>query len=343
MSERYVPVGWNVSKIVYDAVAVAIIVIYVGVFLWVTPAFQHVTLPLDDYTMRMNAFGTCAFLLLSLILAIGPAARLDPRFLPLLYNRRHLGLLTAAVAMTHAYAALDWYFSFSPYDRFEMLLRGNTSFARVHGFPFEVFGIFALLVLLLLAATSHDFWLRFLTPQWWKALHMALYAAYLSVVAHISLGALQAAENPFLAVVTVLCAAGVAALHVAASRRTTTEAALVDGWLYAGPAAAIEEDHGIVVTPPNAEPIAVFRHAGRLSAVSNLCAHQNGPLGEGRVIDGCITCPWHGYQYRLEDGRAPPPFTETLATFRVSSVDGHVWVDPVPNPPGTFVEPVSVP
>jgi nitrite reductase/ring-hydroxylating ferredoxin subunit len=120
------------------------------------------------------------------------------------------------------------------------------------------------------------------------------------------------------------------------------EAPLVDGWLDAGPVTAIDEDHGIVVTPAGAEPIAVFRHAGALSAVTNLCAHQNGPLGEGRVIDGCVTCPWHGYQYRLEDGCAPPPFTEKLATFRLRIVDGRVWVDPGPNPPGTFVEPVPV-
>lgn len=342
MTERYVPVGWNVSKIVYDVIVLAVVGVYVGVFLWVAPAFQHVTLPLDDETMQMNAFGTCAFLLLSLILAIGPAARLDARFLPLLYNRRHLGVITAAVAMTHAYAALDWYFSYGVFGRFEMLLRGNTSFSMAHGFPFEVFGIFALAVLLLLAATSHDFWLRFLTPPGWKALHMALYLAYASVVAHIALGALQAAQSPFLAIVVGLCAIGVAALHVAASRRPF-DAALVDGWLYAGPVTAIEEDHGIVVTPAGAEPIAVFRHAGRLSAVTNLCVHQNGPLGEGRVIDGCITCPWHGYQYRLEDGRAPPPYTDALATFQLRIVDGHVWIDPAPNPPGTYVEPVAVP
>src|SRR5271165_2626734 len=242
MSERYVPVGWNVAKIVYDAVALGVIGVYISVFLWVAPSVQHVTLPLDDYTMRMNAFGTCAFLLLSLILSIGPAARLDPRFLPLLYNRRHLGVLTTAVATTHAYAALDWYFSYGRWDRFEMLLRGNTSFFQVHGFPFEIFGIFSLLVLFLLATTSHDFWLRFLTPPVWKALHMALYAAYLSVVAHISFGALQASQNPLLAVVVGFCVVGVAALHVAASRRRATEAALVDGWLDAGLAAAIAEE-----------------------------------------------------------------------------------------------------
>jgi nitrite reductase/ring-hydroxylating ferredoxin subunit/DMSO/TMAO reductase YedYZ heme-binding membrane subunit len=343
MTERYVPVGWNVTKIVYDAVALVLIGVYIGVFLWVAPSFQHVTLPLDAYTMRMNAFGTCAFLLMSLILAIGPATRLDPRFLPLLYNRRHFGVLTAAVATTHAYAALDWYFSYGRWDRFEMLLRGNTSYFQMHGFPFEIFGIFSLLVLFLLAATSHDFWLRFLTPPIWKALHMTLYAAYLSVVAHISLGALQVAQNPFLAVVVGFCIVGVAALHLAASRQRATDAGLVDGWLDAGPIDAIGEGLGVVVTPPNADPIAVFRHAGRLSAVTNLCAHQNGPLAEGTIIDGCITCPWHGYQYRFEDGRAPPPFTETLATFQLRIVDGRVWVDPVPNLPGTVAAPVPVP
>ncbi|MGE0222803.1 MAG: ferric reductase-like transmembrane domain-containing protein, partial [Acetobacteraceae bacterium] len=174
MSARYEPVGWNTSKIVYDAVALAAILLYLGLFLGLAPRFQTITQPLDDYAVRMHAFGTCAFLLLTLILCIGPAARLDPRFLPFLYNRRHLGVMTAAVALTHAWVALDWYFAYSPRSRWQVLLDGNTSFFQVQGFPFEIFGIFALLVLLLLAATSHDFWLSFLTPPVWKALHMAL-------------------------------------------------------------------------------------------------------------------------------------------------------------------------
>ena len=88
--------------------------------------------------------------------------------------------------------------------------------------------------------------------------------------------------------------------------------------------------------------MAIFRHGGRLSAVSNLCAHQNGPLGEGRIVDGCITCPWHGYQYRPEDGCAPPPFTERLATYRLRIENGRCCSIRVANPPGTLVEPVAV-
>ena len=72
----------------------------------------------------------------------------------------------------------------------------------------------------------------------------------------------------------------------------------------------------------------MFRDGSQIGALTNLCAHQNGPLGEGRIINGCVTCPWHGYEYRLEDGCAPPPFTEKLATYRVRLRDGVIEVDP---------------
>ena len=90
------------------------------------------------------------------------------------------------------------------------------------------------------------------------------------------------------------------------------------------------------------ERAAVFRYDGKLSAVSNVCAHQNGPLGEGRVIDGRVTCPWHGFQYRATDGRAPEPFTEKIATYRLKLDGKRVLLDPRACPPGTAIEPVRV-
>jgi nitrite reductase/ring-hydroxylating ferredoxin subunit len=140
----------------------------------------------------------------------------------------------------------------------------------------------------------------------------------------------------------------VAGLHVIAGRRerqretAIAPPAVASPWVVAGPVDAIRESQAIVVHLQDAEPVAIFRHSGRLSAVSNLCAHQNGPLGEGRIVDGCITCPWHGYQYRLDDGCAPPPFTERLATYRLRVENGMVLLDPRANAPGTLVEPVSV-
>jgi sulfoxide reductase heme-binding subunit YedZ len=91
------------------------------------------------------------------------------------------------------------------------------------------------------------------------------------------------------------------------------------------------------------ERVAVFRYGNAVSAISNVCQHQNGPLGEGRIVRGCVVCPWHGYEYRPDTGASPPPFTEKVPTFRVRIHDGRVLVHPQPLPPGTRVEPARIP
>ena len=88
MGVAYVSVQWNRQKRFYDAVLVAGVGSYLALFGVVTKRlFPLVT----DEIMLMRAFGTAAFLLLHIILCIGPICRLNPRFLPLLYNRRHAG------------------------------------------------------------------------------------------------------------------------------------------------------------------------------------------------------------------------------------------------------------
>ena len=145
--------------------------------------------------------------------------------------------------------------------------------------------------------------------------------------------------RPLLPLMLVGGFARVGALHLVAARRERAVdrgiAADADGWLVVGPPQSIPDQAARIVAAPGGERIAVFRDGNRVGALTNLCAHQNGPIGEGRIIDGCITCPWHGFQYRLEDGCAPPPFTEKLATYRVRLRDGVVEVDPRPLPPGT--------
>ena len=88
--------------------------------------------------------------------------------------------------------------------------------------------------------------------------------------------------------------------------------------------------------------MAVFRYDGKVAALSNACQHQNGPLGEGCVKDGYVTCPWHGYQYEPDCGRSPEPFTERVPTFRTRVVAGRVLVEARPLPAGTRVEPATV-
>jgi len=48
--------------------------------------------------------------------------------------------------------------------------------------------------------------------------------------------------------------------------------------------------------------VLLVREGGRVHALSNRCTHLSGPLNEGEIADGCVTCPWHASRFRLEDG-----------------------------------------
>jgi nitrite reductase/ring-hydroxylating ferredoxin subunit len=198
-----------------------------------------------------------------------------------------------------------------------------------------------LTVLFLLAATSHDFWLSFLTPRIWKALHMLLYVAYGVMVMHVALGLMQENRRIFIPIFLGGSFALVAGLHlVAAWRERRWEASRAiepsaENWIAVGPPQSIPDRRARIIVAPDGERIAIFRDGDQIGALTNLCAHQNGPIGEGCILNGLVTCPWHGYEYRLADGCAPPPFTEKLATHRVRLRDGIIEVDPVALPPGT--------
>jgi nitrite reductase/ring-hydroxylating ferredoxin subunit len=81
-------------------------------------------------------------------------------------------------------------------------------------------------------------------------------------------------------------------------------------------------------------------------AVSNLCRHQLGKLGRGRVTDdGCLQCPWHRANYDVDDGSMVSgpkgrifgflPYSAAiklfgnlvkLRTFPVEMRDGAIWL-----------------
>lgn len=349
MSHTYKPVQWNRTKLIYDAFLVSAVAAYLMIFMEIAPALSPAVRLVEPPIYKMRAYGSCAFLLLSIVLAIGPLARLDKRFLPLLYNRRHFGVITAGVALLHAMAVLDWYFAFAPISKVDALFTSNTSFGQIIGFPFELFGVFSLAVLVVMAATSHDFWLSFLTPRYWKAMHMLVYAAYASVVLHVALGSLVGGGNPVTVLVLASSMTALITLHLMAGLRETRKdrafdaSPAQDGWVAFGDLADFTEGRALIGAGEGGERIAVFKFKGRLSALANVCSHQGGPVGEGKVVLGLVTCPWHGYQYRLEDGCSPPPFKERIRKYRLRLEGSRIWVDPVALPLGTVVDPVLIP
>ncbi len=346
MSLTYKAVGWNRQKKIYDKVIAVGVVGYLAIFVGAGFAIHPEA---TAETMLIRALGTCAFLMLHVVLSIGPLCRLDRRFLPLLYNRRHLGVSMFFVALLHGGFSLVQFHALGDVNPLVSVLVSNTRFESIAQFPFQPLGLIALGILFLMAATSHDFWLANLTAPLWKALHMLVYLAYGLIVMHVVLGVLQAETSPILAGALGVGMAWVLGLHLVAGlreRRRDAEPARPatrdEGFVDLCAVGDLREGRGRTFAL-SGDRVAVFRYDGKVSALSNACQHQNGPLGEGRIVNGCVVCPWHGYEYKPDCGRSPEPFTEKVPTFRVRVEDGRVLVHPQPLAAGTHVTPAAIP
>lgn len=349
MGVAYRAVQWNRHKRVYDLILLIGVALFLLTFIGIgglVGAREH---SISGPILLMRALGTCAIVLLHLILWIGPLCRIDRRFMPLLYNRRHLGVTMFTLALLHAALATVWYHGFGVLNALTSILVGNDRYDSFIHFPFESLGLAALVILFLMAATSHDFWLANLSPRIWKALHMGVYVAYGLLIMHVALGVMQSERSVLIPVLLGIGLASVVGSHVAAGlaslrtdRAQDAGEKQRDGWIPIGNGDDIPEGGAKIVRTPGGADAAVFRHGDKLSAVSNVCAHQGGPLGEGRVIDGCITCPWHGYQYRPEDGCSPPPYSEKIPTFELRLEDGQIWLKCEALDQGTPVKPLTL-
>jgi len=341
MSHSFVPVQWNKLKIKYDLILLAAIAIYMVSFIGFGLSSQSADLPI----LIIRGLGTCAFVLLHIILAIGPLARLSDRFKPLLYNRRHFGVTMALIALGHGVFTLMWYHGSGVINPIASAIGGYGDYGVPIDFPFESLGLFALFILLIMAATSHDFWLSRLTPPVWKTLHMGVYFAYAALVAHVALGTAQFDKGSGIIWALAIGAISLSGLHLAAMMKGRELDIITDtgfDWINIGDPMDIPLNKAITVTPQSGERIAIFRHAKGISAIDAVCSHQNGPLGEGCILDGLITCPWHGFQFDPETGEAPAPFEDKVKTHEVKVEGSQAFVRADADPFGTVRKAVKV-
>jgi len=342
MGTSYVAVGWNRQKKIYDWLIFFGCVFYLVIFISLTTVFN------PNYTFEtvlIRSTSTLAVLLLHVILAIGPLCRINKKFLPLLYNRRHLGVTMFTLALLHGSFSVVQFHALSDVNPLVSLFTSNTEFDSVSQFPFQALGFFALIIFFLMAITSHDFWLHTIGPRVWKTLHMFVYLAYLLVIMHIMLGVIQYESNPVFFLFVIIGAVVLIILHLIAGQKEVKKdkerfTLQKEGFFFVAKINEFEESRAKIFCLDK-ERIAVYRHEGKLYALHNVCKHQGGPLGEGKIIDGCITCPWHGYQYLPHNGQSPPPFHEKVNTYNIIIRDDEVWLNPKPNPEGEAPPEVS--
>lgn len=75
------------------------------------------------------------------------------------------------------------------------------------------------------------------------------------------------------------------------------------------------------------QPIVLFNIGGEFFAIADVCSHDDGPLGEGDLEGVTITCPRHGAQFDLRNGKALTlPAVQDIAAYPVRVENGMIQV-----------------
>src|SRR5438045_8901616 len=99
---------------------------------------------------------------------------------------------------------------------------------------------------------------------------------------------------------------------------------MAENWVDVGAAAELSAT-ALRRIKPNERDIALSFRNGKFGAVSNVCNHVGGPLGQGRLDGDYIICPWHGWKFHRSTGKGEPGFEEDcVPAFPVRVENGCV-------------------
>jgi len=78
----------------------------------------------------------------------------------------------------------------------------------------------------------------------------------------------------------------------------------------------------------NGTRLALVRVGEQVHALGDVCAHQGGPLSEGRLSGARLACPWHGWMYDVRTGQCVMPARGgAVPSYPVRVEGGDVWVE----------------
>ena len=91
---------------------------------------------------------------------------------------------------------------------------------------------------------------------------------------------------------------------------------------------ALEEipDGNVLTRCEGGEELLVYREGTQVTCVPNYCPHRGWRLDGGPVRGGVLTCPFHGYEFRLDTGECLTSPDLPLDMFQVRVREGRVEV-----------------
>jgi nitrite reductase/ring-hydroxylating ferredoxin subunit len=72
---------------------------------------------------------------------------------------------------------------------------------------------------------------------------------------------------------------------------------------------------------------AICNVEGNLSAMSGVCPHRGGPLGQGRLEGVWVICPWHAWEWDCRSGAMKDDTSRRAPTVPLEIRDGDVLLE----------------
>lgn len=334
----------------------------------------------ETIALMLRAAAILAFIILSLVVLIGPWSYFSKKVLSWYYYRRHLGVSALLVGFLHVALVMSTYYNYSVINALQD--------------SFTVFGLSAFSIMMWLGLTSWDYlqkkvkpwiwttlhallfityisvtmqwytiqkndtlasiyllWIGFFCLCWiisspliiryimrtpvlgWKQVHVLVHIAYISLVLHVYFGVLFyrsiAARIAFLIIPAFVYLSHAAGWikKMRTERKPMYHTLLDNQVMYQCVAllSELQEGKGIKVFVEK-KTVALFLHKGEVIALSDVCAHQKGPLHRGRILGDYVECPWHQWTYNVKDGCGPPGFHDCVPHYLTKVKQNTVYV-----------------
>lgn len=95
--------------------------------------------------------------------------------------------------------------------------------------------------------------------------------------------------------------------------------------VFVGKLEELPEEGGVKVEAFGSK-IALFKHEGSVHAIDDTCPHRRGPLHVGRVVDGAVVCPLHGWAFDLFSGEKRGDTTSRVSVYTVETDESDVFL-----------------
>lgn len=104
-------------------------------------------------------------------------------------------------------------------------------------------------------------------------------------------------------------------------------------WFDLGPIEELER-HDLRQIMAGRTPLALSFVNGEFSAISGVCNHVGGPLGEGILEGEFVKCPWHNWKFHHRTGDGEPGSEEDrVPSYETKIENGHLFVNLTPRTP----------